>query len=642
MPPVDGTLHKEEQDGVAAVTRRTAGDAPSAADLDVVGQGGIMAAAPVAYAASASSGDDKPSETRRQQEEEQQEEDRVETAPPQPKQPQPRRRTPMRPQPPSPTRAERRSGNDDNSNSNSNANANAVVYETHERRTTTKITLSSTPAKGMGTKSAASESTTATTTTATAKGGIRRLGSSLIGNRRRQASGAPSAGGGGGGGGASTQPDIDVDVPEIPPPALCFASPSSPSSAAEVNKAARCSIHNTPPTLSPTSSWSSMPASTFAVRSKSYLDDGTKVASDRSLFRLLAVDVVVAPTKLVRNSVTLCEGERVQRALRRERDGAADGAGGGEGGGGDMPPFVFCVNLCFPPGAGGGGGSSFGSDSVHGSSNGASSDGGAADGAGGGGGADGGSKVVNGCASGSAGGSTNGSTNGRANGGTGSKGGRGGAAAAAGGGRFGRFGSSLSLSLSRSSSVDGADGGTGSSHSASSSANGFGGGGGGGGSSSTNGTAGGYPHLVAYYGIDDVSLIDGTSNTPESKLLHKFFFGDDDEYRDSTFKLLPRIASGNVLVKKAVGSKPAIMGRKLRQSYVRDPSGRFMEVIVDVNSSAVATKIVRLSLSYAKTLVVDMAFMLEGTEVEVLPERVLGTLRLKNVDFRNSLRTVVV
>jgi len=84
------------------------------------------------------------------------------------------------------------------------------------------------------------------------------------------------------------------------------------------------------------------------------------------------------------------------------------------------------------------------------------------------------------------------------------------------------------------------------------------------------------------------------------------------------------------------------MGRKLKQSYVRDPNGRFMEVIVDVNSSSVATKIVKLSLSYAKTLVVDMAFVLEGTDVDVLPERVLGSLRLKNVDFRNSLRTLVV
>ena len=158
---------------------------------------------------------------------------------------------------------------------------------------------------------------------------------------------------------------------------------------------------------------------------------------------------------------------------------------------------------------------------------------------------------------------------------------------------------------------------------------------------SANSTTSAEPiHLVAFFAIDDLSVIDGSNSTPEAALLHKFIFGDDDQFRHSTFKLLPRIAEGNAVVKKAVGSKPAIMGRKLKQTYVRNR--RFMEVIIDVKSSTVATKIVKLSLSYAKTLVVDMAFVLEGKDSDVLPERIIGSVRLKNVDFKNAQRLVVV
>jgi len=87
-----------------------------------------------------------------------------------------------------------------------------------------------------------------------------------------------------------------------------------------------------------------------------------------------------------------------------------------------------------------------------------------------------------------------------------------------------------------------------------------------------------------------------------------------------------------------VGSKPALLGLTLKQTYVR--TDRFLEVVVDVSSSALATKIVKCALGFSKTLVVDMAFLLEGRSRQEFPERVLGSLRLKNVDFKNSQRLV--
>ena len=138
-------------------------------------------------------------------------------------------------------------------------------------------------------------------------------------------------------------------------------------------------------------------------------------------------------------------------------------------------------------------------------------------------------------------------------------------------------------------------------------------------------------HGVYYFAIDDISTIDGTNGSPSSKLCNKFFFGDSDAFRDKTFKLIPQIVEGNFVVRKAVGSTPAIMGKKLRQLYVR--TERSFEILVDCGSNAVATGVIRLSLGYAKSLVVDMGFLFEGAEEDVLPERIFGCVRMKRPDF---------
>mmetsp|Transcript_36831 Transcript_36831/g.89457 ORF Transcript_36831/g.89457 Transcript_36831/m.89457 type:complete len:996 (-) Transcript_36831:568-3555(-) len=138
-------------------------------------------------------------------------------------------------------------------------------------------------------------------------------------------------------------------------------------------------------------------------------------------------------------------------------------------------------------------------------------------------------------------------------------------------------------------------------------------------------------HAVFYYAVDDLSTIDGTDGTGSSKLCKEFLFGDSDEFRNKTFKLIPQIVEGNFIVRKAVGSTPAIMGTKLAQYYSR--SERFVEVILDCGSSQVATGVIRLSLGYAKSLMVDMGFLLEADEEQYLPERIFGCARMKYPEF---------
>lgn len=103
-------------------------------------------------------------------------------------------------------------------------------------------------------------------------------------------------------------------------------------------------------------------------------------------------------------------------------------------------------------------------------------------------------------------------------------------------------------------------------------------------------------HMLFYYAVDDMSTIDGSAGTPFSKIANQFFFGDSDEFRDHTFKLIPQIVEGNFIVRRAVGSTPAIMGTKLKQHYIRDK--RFFELILDVGSSSVAAGVTGLAAGY--------------------------------------------
>lgn len=140
-------------------------------------------------------------------------------------------------------------------------------------------------------------------------------------------------------------------------------------------------------------------------------------------------------------------------------------------------------------------------------------------------------------------------------------------------------------------------------------------------------------HACFYFGLDDVNILTDES-TSFGKVANRFFFGDSDVFRNETFKLIPRIVEGNFLVKKAVGSKPAILGKKIPQTYIR--TSRYMEIVCNIAAEKVACGIVKLSLGYAKSLVVDMAFVLQGDKPSELPEQVLGAVRAQKLDFKKK------
>lgn len=115
-------------------------------------------------------------------------------------------------------------------------------------------------------------------------------------------------------------------------------------------------------------------------------------------------------------------------------------------------------------------------------------------------------------------------------------------------------------------------------------------------------------------------------------LLHRFVTGTDD-FRDGRLKIIPRVAEGSWVVKKAIGRVPAILGRKLKQSYYYNAERNYLEIDADLGSSSVAGRIISMVKGTCKGLVVDMSFLLQGEDKTELPESLLGGIRMIHTDL---------
>ncbi|KAG8470683.1 hypothetical protein KFE25_009104 [Diacronema lutheri] len=134
--------------------------------------------------------------------------------------------------------------------------------------------------------------------------------------------------------------------------------------------------------------------------------------------------------------------------------------------------------------------------------------------------------------------------------------------------------------------------------------------------------------LVLFWAVKRQDMADGALMAR----LEWFADAATDEERNSVLKLVPSVQEGNWIVRRAVGQKPVILGRALHTSY-HGLAGRYIEVDVDISSSSVAAGVLRIVRGASRTLVVDLAFVLEGQSDEELPERPLACARLMCVDL---------
>lgn len=136
-------------------------------------------------------------------------------------------------------------------------------------------------------------------------------------------------------------------------------------------------------------------------------------------------------------------------------------------------------------------------------------------------------------------------------------------------------------------------------------------------------------NLVLYWRKNAVVI----AKYPQFQQIWEQFTTSDDDWKDEHIKFVPNVVEGNWLVKKGVGNKPAIIGKKLTQYYHSDAGQNYIEVDIDVGSSKVARSLLNLVNSYTKSLVIEFFFLLESKSLALLPEKLIGGVRLANVDI---------
>ncbi|TMX05190.1 hypothetical protein EJD97_001256 [Solanum chilense] len=117
-------------------------------------------------------------------------------------------------------------------------------------------------------------------------------------------------------------------------------------------------------------------------------------------------------------------------------------------------------------------------------------------------------------------------------------------------------------------------------------------------------------------------------------LLYRFVNGDD-AYRNSRFKIVNRIVKGPWIVKAAVGNYSAcILGKALNCYYHRGPN--YLEIDVDIGSSAIASAILHLALGSVTSVTIDMGFLVESQTEEELPEKLFGAVRICQMEMSSA------
>ncbi|KAL3798843.1 hypothetical protein HJC23_004631 [Cyclotella cryptica] len=136
---------------------------------------------------------------------------------------------------------------------------------------------------------------------------------------------------------------------------------------------------------------------------------------------------------------------------------------------------------------------------------------------------------------------------------------------------------------------------------------------------------------------DDGPFASRFKDRPSEKALRGFLEGTT-EHRNKCLKLIPRICAGPWVVKKMVGSTPAIIGTKLPVSYRGSIEENFLEISMDVTKGpAFGNTVANTVVGKADLVTVDLGFVIEGHEEDgTLPEQMLSLVRLHHLEMKRA------
>ena len=140
-----------------------------------------------------------------------------------------------------------------------------------------------------------------------------------------------------------------------------------------------------------------------------------------------------------------------------------------------------------------------------------------------------------------------------------------------------------------------------------------------------------YVSAAIYWIVPNASTLTDPTDIALRARVQEFCDSLTDQQRDDVMKIVPRMVEGPWVAKHAVGQKPALLGHAITTAYHSGPG--WFEMDVDVSSSSTAAGALRILKSCSKSLVMDLAFVLEGQSEEALPEKILGTVEWNHFDL---------
>lgn len=154
-----------------------------------------------------------------------------------------------------------------------------------------------------------------------------------------------------------------------------------------------------------------------------------------------------------------------------------------------------------------------------------------------------------------------------------------------------------------------------------------------------------FGNLLAYHYRPDGTNggpinVERQGSVPAERLWRKFLEGDK-AYRDKRLKFVPRMVEAPWMVKKMVGSAPALIAQKLPTTYYGSIQENYLEISLDVTAGpAIANTIATTVAGKSDAVTVDLAFLIEGlVDDEELPEQILALYRLHHVNMKKTLNT---